>query len=128
MAATEKPVLAKYKDRMDKAVAVLKEEFGSLRTGRASASLLDQISVEAYGSTVPINQVGAINVPEARISGNFTHFDPQQWADAILRWHKGFPELNKRRRCEKADIPYVYRQWADLLRIAEWLRFQQVPF
>ena len=67
MAATEKPVLAKYKDRMDKAVAALKEEFGSLRTGRASASLLDQIHVEAYGSTVPINQVGAINVPEARM-------------------------------------------------------------
>ena len=66
MAATEKPVMAKYKDRMDKAVAALKEEFGSLRTGRASASLLDQINVEAYGSTVPINQVGAINVPEAR--------------------------------------------------------------
>ena len=67
MAATEKPVLARYKDRMDKAVAALKEEFGSLRTGRASASLLDQINVEAYGSTVPINQVGAINVPEARM-------------------------------------------------------------
>ena len=67
MAATEKPVMARYKYRMDKAVAALKEEFGSLRTGRASASLLDQISVEAYGSTVPINQVGAINVPEARM-------------------------------------------------------------
>lgn len=67
MAATEKPVLARYKDRMDKAVAALKEEFGSLRTGRASAGLLDQILVEAYGSTVPINQVGAINVPEARM-------------------------------------------------------------
>lgn len=67
MAATEKPVLARYKDRMDKAVAALKEEFASLRTGRASSSLLDQINVEAYGSTVPINQVGAINVPEARM-------------------------------------------------------------
>jgi ribosome recycling factor len=65
--ATEKPVLSRYKDRMDKAVAALKEEFGSLRTGRASASLLDQIHVDAYGSSVPINQVGAISVPEPRL-------------------------------------------------------------
>ena len=66
MATAEKPILSKYKDRMDKAITALKEEFGSLRTGRASASLLDQIMVEAYGSMVPINQVGAISVPEPR--------------------------------------------------------------
>jgi ribosome recycling factor len=64
--AAEKPVLSKYKDRMDKAVAALKEEFAGLRTGRASAGLLDQVMVEAYGSTVPINQVGAVSVPEPR--------------------------------------------------------------
>ncbi len=67
MATTEKPVLAKYRDRMDKAVAALKDEFASLRTGRASASLLDQIQVDAYGSSVPINQVGAVSVPEPRM-------------------------------------------------------------
>ena len=67
MATVEKPELAKYRDRMDKAVAALKEEFASLRTGRASASLLDQITVDAYGSTMPINQVGAISVPEPRM-------------------------------------------------------------
>ena len=67
MATTEKPVISKYKDRMDKAVTALKEEFGSLRTGRASASLLDQIHVEAYGASTPINQVGAISVPEPRM-------------------------------------------------------------
>jgi ribosome recycling factor len=67
MATVEKPELAKYRDRMDKAVAALKEEFGSLRTGRASASLLDQVSVDAYGSTMPITQVGAISVPEPRM-------------------------------------------------------------
>lgn len=66
MAAAEKPVLSKYRDRMDKAVAALKEEFGTLRTGRASAGLLDQVMVEAYGSSVPINQVGAVSVPEPR--------------------------------------------------------------
>ena len=67
MATAEKPVLSRYKDRMDKAVAALKEEFASLRTGRASANLLDQVHVDAYGSTVPINQVGAVNVPEPRM-------------------------------------------------------------
>jgi ribosome recycling factor len=67
MATAEKPVLAKYKDRMDKAVTALKEEFASLRTGRASANLLDQVHVDAYGSSVPINQVGAVNVPEPRM-------------------------------------------------------------
>jgi ribosome recycling factor len=67
MATTEKPVLSNYRARMDKAVAALKEEFASLRTGRASASLLDQIHVEAYGSSVPVNQVGAISVPEPRM-------------------------------------------------------------
>ncbi|WP_395672639.1 ribosome recycling factor [Phenylobacterium sp.] len=67
MATTEKPVLAKYRDRMDKAVAALKEEFASLRTGRASASLLDQVHVDAYGSTVPLNQVAAVSVPEPRM-------------------------------------------------------------
>ncbi|MDZ4372955.1 MAG: ribosome recycling factor [Phenylobacterium sp.] len=67
MAATEKPVLSRYKDRMDKAVSALQEEFGSLRTGRASSSLLDQIRVDAYGSSTPLNQVGAISVPEPRM-------------------------------------------------------------
>lgn len=67
MSTAEKPVLSKYRDRMDKAVAALKDEFASLRTGRASSSLLDQINVEAYGSTMPINQVAAISVPEPRM-------------------------------------------------------------
>ncbi|MDP1736098.1 MAG: ribosome recycling factor [Caulobacter sp.] len=66
MAATEKPVLSNYKGRMDKAVAALKDEFASLRTGRASAGLLDQVHVEAYGNTVPLNQVGSVSVPEPR--------------------------------------------------------------
>jgi ribosome recycling factor len=67
MATAEKPVLSRYKDRMDKAILALKDEFASLRTGRASASLLDQVMVEAYGATVPLNQVGAVSVPEPRM-------------------------------------------------------------
>jgi ribosome recycling factor len=66
MAASEKPNIAKARDRMDKSVTALKEEFTTLRTGRASAGLLDQVMVEAYGATVPINQVAAVSVPEPR--------------------------------------------------------------
>jgi ribosome recycling factor len=66
MAAAEKPVLSRYRDRMDKAVAALKEEFVSLRTGRANAGLLDQVMVEAYGATVPLAQVGSVSVPDPR--------------------------------------------------------------
>ena len=66
MAQSEKPNLAKYRERMDKSVAALKEEFGSLRTGRANASLLDHVTVEAYGATMPINQVGGVTVPDPR--------------------------------------------------------------
>jgi ribosome recycling factor len=66
MAVSENPNIAKARERMDKTVAALKDEFSSLRTGRASAGLLDQVMVEAYGATVPINQVAAVSVPEPR--------------------------------------------------------------
>ena len=67
MATAEKPVISRYKDRMDKAVGALKEEFASLRTGRASANLLDQVHVDAYGSSMPLSQVGSVSVPDARM-------------------------------------------------------------
>ena len=53
--------------RMDGAMASLKHEFASLRTGRASASIVDAIQVEAYGQMTPINQLGTVNVPEPRM-------------------------------------------------------------
>jgi ribosome recycling factor len=52
---------------MDGAVTSLKGELGGLRTGRASTSLLDTITVEAYGQAMPLNQVGTVTVPEARM-------------------------------------------------------------
>src|SRR5687768_4277958 len=55
------------KRRMDGALDVLKEEFGGLRTGRASTSMLEPIHVEVYGARMPLNQVGNINVPEPRL-------------------------------------------------------------
>jgi ribosome recycling factor len=59
--------IADLERRMQGAVDVLKGEFGGLRTGRASASLLEPITVEAYGSTMPLNQVANISVPEPRM-------------------------------------------------------------
>ena len=53
--------------RMDGAMTALKTEFASLRTGRASASMLEPVMVDAYGAMTPINQVGTVNVPEPRM-------------------------------------------------------------
>ena len=55
------------KRRMQGAVDALKHDFGGLRTGRASANLLDPIQVDAYGASMPLNQVASITVPEARL-------------------------------------------------------------
>ena len=62
-----KPDLKTYRDRMDKAVGALKEEFSGLRTGRANAGLLEPVQVEAYGSMSPLHSVAAISVPEPRM-------------------------------------------------------------
>jgi ribosome recycling factor len=67
MSTAAKPDLKTYTTRMDKSVQALKDEFSGLRTGRASAGLIEQVNIEAYGSTMPINQVGAISVPEPRM-------------------------------------------------------------
>ncbi len=53
--------------RMDGALDSLNREFGGLRTGRASPALLDPLTVDAYGSQMPLNQVGTVNAPEARL-------------------------------------------------------------
>lgn len=53
--------------RMDSTVEVLKKEFAGLRTGRASANLLDPVVVEAYGQTMPLSQCGTVGVPEPRM-------------------------------------------------------------
>ena len=55
------------KRRMEGAVTALANEFGSVRTGRASTALLDRVTVEAYGTRTPLNQLATINAPEARL-------------------------------------------------------------
>ncbi|RVN07712.1 ribosome recycling factor, partial [Sinorhizobium meliloti] len=59
--------LKELKRRMDGAIAAFKHDIASLRTGRASANVLDPVTVEAYGSRMPLNQVANITVPESRM-------------------------------------------------------------
>ncbi len=62
------PALKKdLKHRMDSTIEVLKKEFAGLRTGRAHTSLLDPVMIDAYGSTMPLNQVANVSVPEPRM-------------------------------------------------------------
>ena len=64
---SDSPVVKDLRRRMDGAIDALRKEFAGLRTGRASASLLDPVHVEAYGNSVPLNQVGTVSVPEPRL-------------------------------------------------------------
>src|ERR1700739_2039513 len=65
--ATATHDLAELKRRMQGALQVLKQELGGLRTGRASANLLEPVQVEAYGTKMPLNQLATVSVPEARL-------------------------------------------------------------
>jgi ribosome recycling factor len=56
-----------FQRRMNGAISVLRSEFGGLRSGRASTSLLEPIVVEAYGAPMPMNQVGSVSAPEPRM-------------------------------------------------------------
>ena len=62
-----KEVLAQAKDKMNKSISAFSRELASIRAGRASASLLDRISVDYYGAPTPINQLAGVSVPEARL-------------------------------------------------------------
>ena len=67
MAAPEPFNAPDIKRRMNGATESLKHDFGGLRTGRASATLLDPIQVDAYGANMPLTQVASVSVPEARL-------------------------------------------------------------
>ena len=116
--------------RMDGAMAALRTEFASLRTGRASASIVEPIMVDAYGSPTPINQVGTINVPEPRmvtinvwdkgliakvekaIRESGLGINPQTNGPIIML---PIPELNEERRRE---LTRVAAQYAEHARVA----------
>jgi len=60
-------ILLDAEDRMDKVISVMRQDFATIRAGRASVSLLDKIQVEYYGAMTPINQTANISAPEARL-------------------------------------------------------------
>jgi ribosome recycling factor len=111
------------KRRMQGAIQALKQELAGLRTGRASAGLLDPIQVEAYGSHMPLNQLATVSVPEPRL------ISVQVWdrsmvhavEKAIANSHLGLtpstegqvlrlriPELNEERRKELVKVAHKY--------------------
>jgi ribosome recycling factor len=115
------------KRRMQGALSVLKQELGALRTGRASAHLLDPIQVDAYGQSMPLNQLATVSVPQARM------ISVQVWdrsmvnavEKAILAANLGLtpssegqvihlriPELNEERRRELVKVAHKYAETA----------------
>jgi len=118
------------KRRMDGAIEVLRKELGGLRTGRASANLLEPVQVSAYGSTMPLNQVGTVGVPEPRmitvqvwdktlvgavdkaIRESGLGLNPQAEGTLI---RVPIPELSQERRQELSKVAHKY---AELARVA----------
>jgi ribosome recycling factor len=116
--------------RMDGALSAVKGEFASLRTGRASSSMLDPITLEVYGQKTPLNQLGTINVPEPRmvtvnvwdktnvplvekaIRESGLGINPQLNGTIIML---PIPELNEERRRE---LSKVAGQYAESARVA----------
>lgn len=111
--------------RMDGAIASLRTEFSSLRTGRASAAMLEPVMVDAYGAMTPINQVGTVNVPEPRmvtvnvwdkglvgkvekaIRESGLGINPQLNGTIIML---PIPELNEERRRELTKVASSYAE------------------
>ena len=113
--------------RMRGTLEVLRGELGGLRTGRASASLLEPISVPAYGSTMPLNQVGTIGVPESRLltvqvwDKALTGAVERAVRDSGLGLNPSvdgqlvrvpIPELNEERRRELGKVAHKYAEQA----------------
>lgn len=111
--------------RMHGALNSLKHDFNSLRTGRASASMLDAVMVEAYGSKTPVNQVATINVPEPRmVSVNVWDKTMVAAVDKAIRQsglglnpvmdgttlRLPIPELNEERRREFSKLAGQYSE------------------
>ena len=119
--------MADLSKRMNGAIEVLRKEFAGLRTGRASASLLEPITVAAYGSEMPLNQVGTISVPEPRM------LSVQVWDKGLVKAVEKairtadlglnpavdgtlirvpIPELSQERRAELAKVAARYAEAA----------------
>ena len=119
--------IADLKRRMQGAVQAFRNDLGSLRTGRASANILDPIVVDAYGSGLPLNQVATVTVPEPRtisisvwdrsmvssvekaIRDSDLGFNPNTEGQTI-RIH--IPEMNEQRRKEMVKVAHKYAEEA----------------
>ena len=89
-------VIMEMADKMDNSLEAFKQELSKIRTGRASLSLLDGIKVEAYGSSMPLNQVGSLTIPESR-QIVIQPWDPQVMSSiekAILKSELGLTPVN----------------------------------
>jgi ribosome recycling factor len=119
--------LADVKRRMQGALNTLKQELGGLRTGRASPNLVEPIHVEAYGSSMPMNQVATVSVPEPRL------ISIQVWDASVVKAVEKairdsnlglspstegqvvrvrIPELNQERRQELVKVAHKYAETA----------------
>ena len=125
--ATTTHDIGELKRRMQGALAVLKQELGALRTGRASAHFLDPIHVEAYGQNMALNQLATISVPQARMLSvqvwdrSMVHavekaimaanlgLTPSSEGQVI---HLRIPELNEERRRELVKVAHKYAETA----------------
>jgi ribosome recycling factor len=125
--ATATHDINELKRKMQNTLGVLKQEFSGLRTGRASASLLDPVHVDAYGASMPLAQVATVSVPEPRLLSvsvwdrSLVHavekaitaanlgLNPQTEGQTIrLR----IPELNEERRKELVKVAHKYAEAA----------------
>ena len=125
--ATATHDMNELKRRMQGAIAALKQELGGLRTGRASASLLEPIQVEAYGTHMPLNQLATVSVPEPRllIGPGLGPLDGACRGKGDLAANLGLtpstegqvlrlriPELNEERRRELVKVAHKYAEAA----------------
>jgi len=124
---SEDPIVKDLRRRMEGSLDVLRKEFAGLRTGRASASMLDPVVVEAYGNTMPLSQVGSVSVPEPRLiivqvwdRGNVKAtekaireaglgLNPQTEGQTI---RLPIPDLNEERRKELTKVAAKYAEQA----------------
>ena len=119
--------LSDLKSRMQKSISSLRDELAGLRTGRASASLLEPVTVEAYGSRMPLSQLATVTVPEPRmlsvqvwdrtmamavekaIRDSGLGLNPMGEGQVI---RVPLPELNEQRRKELAKVAHNYAEAA----------------
>lgn len=123
-------VLVEMDDKIEKSIEALRHELSKVRTGRASLALLEGISVNAYGSVMPLNQVGSMTIPESRMIV-ISPWDPQMLPaieKAILKSDVGLtpandgkmirlsiPQLTEERR---KDLVKLVKKIAEEIRVA----------